>query len=924
MGSQTPLSFPRGWRAELSKDWDVLGPFPVHAREQQFLSPSFPINILEPIDFSRTWPSSYVENGRVGWTTATTTANGDLKISFPNIRWSDLRATEGWAALQHHAVLRTNITLFPPPGSDSSPAPRLLVQLIQGSYIAILPASEPSSPPEWHAGNIYAMERTLPRAIELPTSPSMTGPTIYQVFVSGDYEAGPFVHFSCKILPSLQIRLFGDPKTSAPTQTLNLTIDVESPSHSVKLEPTQDVSCDFVDGYAFGDAIGLGVRSLAGWWTVTDAILATQSEGLKVELLRPTKIAPSQTRIVPLRIVQTKQFLKPKLELKITLSSEKDDKPLTLSVALSVSNLPRWSNTTLFAIRGSYFYAQEMPTAFSAFPPLLENIENANPQPPILCLHGAGVDIISESFWIDSLPRQQHSWLVAPSGRTSWGLDWHGPSAKDAWDSVDALVNILGRNPAWHPRRLAASTPVVLMGHSNGGQGAWYLASRFPDRVLGVVPASAYIKSQAYVSLLMSRSAHFIDPAVRAILETSLTPDDNDLFLSNLVDTPVLAVHGGRDENVPVWHSREAVGVLQTWNTDANVTLREDPLQLHWYSDVLNNTQVQAFLDDVLRPSFMLRRPRSDTFTLTVAAPAESGSLHGWKIERLCVPGRLGRLTVHRLSDNQIRIVTSNVDRFSVRADMWDVNSLYVDNSLLDFSPQVDDDVINFENNGRRVWKSSLQKTHTQTSARVQSFLSTTAPFRLVVLDKTSSRDMSLALRIAHDLNAYHRLDAEIISGYEGLRNPLKHNTGNILIIGDTTFPFLAELLAISKVPFRMENNRLTLKETVIHEHGLGILFLHPHPHNNDGQILFLLSTDTLGLERAGRLFPIRTGVTVPDWLITSSAAEHTGAAGVIGAGCVCLCDSRTSITFSFQCMGYGLELERGYVLVVLKTAERE
>lgn len=106
-------------------------------------------------------------------------------------RWSDLRATEGWAALQHHAVLHTNITLYPPRHPDSSPPPRLLVQLIQGSYISILPASdvEPFSPAEWHAGNIYAMERTLPRAIELPTPPSATSPTTYHVFVSGDYEA---------------------------------------------------------------------------------------------------------------------------------------------------------------------------------------------------------------------------------------------------------------------------------------------------------------------------------------------------------------------------------------------------------------------------------------------------------------------------------------------------------------------------------------------------------------------------------------------------------------------------------------------------------------------------------------------------------------------------------------------------------------
>lgn len=76
-----------------------------------------------------------------------------------------------------------------------------------------------------------------------------------------------------------------------------------------------------------------------------------------------------------------------------------------------------------------------------------------------------------------------------------------------------------------------------------------------------VVAASGYIKSQSYIPLTLSRqvnrkrilqanthvfwrSAHFIDPSLRAILESALTPDDNDLFLSNLVDTPVLAVHG--------------------------------------------------------------------------------------------------------------------------------------------------------------------------------------------------------------------------------------------------------------------------------------------------------------------------------------------------------------------------------------------
>ena len=57
------------WRASLSSSWDVsldefidvrcnlkcskvLGPFPIHAREQHFLSPSYPLNRRPPFRFS--------------------------------------------------------------------------------------------------------------------------------------------------------------------------------------------------------------------------------------------------------------------------------------------------------------------------------------------------------------------------------------------------------------------------------------------------------------------------------------------------------------------------------------------------------------------------------------------------------------------------------------------------------------------------------------------------------------------------------------------------------------------------------------------------------------------------------------------------------------------------------------------------------
>ena len=123
-------------------------------------------------------------------------------------------------------------------------------------------------------------------------------------------------------------------------------------------------------------------------------------------------------------------------------------------------------------------------------------------------------------------------------------------------------------------------------------------------------------------------------------------------------ETPFI-LPSGADKNVPTWHSREAVSVLKTWAADAiveyvhflqiclyfstNVTgstsYREDQGNDHWYSSVFRNAQVKAFLDSVLAEK---RDPprRSANFTLTAAVPADTGSLHGWRILNLLTPGR--------------------------------------------------------------------------------------------------------------------------------------------------------------------------------------------------------------------------------------------------------------------------------------------
>lgn len=114
------------------------------------------------------------------------------------------------------------------------------------------------------------MERALPRIVNLPVPPDPVVATQYDIFISGDYEVKNRLINTIEIpMPwSLQIRLFGDPlrnNTEIPTQVINLALEIEHPSGPVQHEPSQDVLCDFVDGYAFGNALGIGFRGMRDW-----------------------------------------------------------------------------------------------------------------------------------------------------------------------------------------------------------------------------------------------------------------------------------------------------------------------------------------------------------------------------------------------------------------------------------------------------------------------------------------------------------------------------------------------------------------------------------------------------------------------------------------------------------------------------------
>jgi hypothetical protein len=107
-------------------------------------------------------------------------------------RWKSLRAAEGWAAFQHHNVLRTTLEIVPPAKiNHETRIPWLASSLQHVSFFALVPVqstfTDNSFTPEWHPGNIYGLPRSPKHLVEPPGLAS-TAPTTYNLFVSGDYE----------------------------------------------------------------------------------------------------------------------------------------------------------------------------------------------------------------------------------------------------------------------------------------------------------------------------------------------------------------------------------------------------------------------------------------------------------------------------------------------------------------------------------------------------------------------------------------------------------------------------------------------------------------------------------------------------------------------------------------------------------------
>ncbi|KAH6585596.1 hypothetical protein BASA50_001204 [Batrachochytrium salamandrivorans] len=895
----------------LPQVWEVLGPFP-HGSREVGVDPLSAYGGFESLQYDESdkYPSELADSGWITWKRVSTNADGSVgPVEYPTVRWDFNQKTFGWAVLHHSTYFRGEITV-----KKAGP------YLVSFSNVVSYKIGDRS-----FVGNIYGYSHSSDSALYLEAGKHM-------VYVS----------------TSMDVRINGD---SLPPKVVFTgefkQVDVDGPTHGVVAYPMDAILPEILDGHlvtpyasvallngkSFSQMVHSsrlqysslfeseaskqrsafendGAVSLAvmGWVQVlsTHAFVDGVEIPTSIRDLIPLKIAPGQ--VVPISFQFGAPFDNFPLKFTLHISLKCMDTKEEFDVPVGTFNLVTrtWGDAYKFT-----YYGNDGSVQYSMVkPPIQACTRSAKIGcPVVVALHGVGVDADSP-FWLDSVRRQDFAWVLYPTGGTGWGFDWHGPSNVNVETSLDMLEQLAPGIPKKLLDSIRPSSEKrVYVGHGNGGQGAWWMMTHYPDTALAAVPASSYVKIQHYIPYYMHISYAYADPLLRAIFEASISENDLDLYIPNAGGIPLLARVGGNDEIIPPLHTRRLVRMVNEWSRNSTAALvSEIPDKGHWFDGILNDATVQDFLDHHLSPALnpMLDLPPlPEGFTIQTLNPASTGSKGGIRILQLDVPFRLATIRVHRYGNTWV-LNTTNVRRFGFTRDFRqnDLTSWSIDGTDFTASPS-DAGPSYLQENGK--WKASSdllwisRERHPSTYGPANLIFSHV--FCIVVPSNSTAN-----LRLYYEL-AQHIASSWYLFGLGGTQivrdvDVLDGMTAkyNLIILGGPADNLYTRRRSEeggaglgSTVKF-LPSGGFKIEDRSYELPGTGALFLAPSP-TRTRMGLFVAGIDESGLRRAVWTIPFRTGLEVPDYLImgdeygdaatgwTAGNGSPFGGAGTKGVG---------------------------------------
>ncbi|KAL4927822.1 uncharacterized protein BDV17DRAFT_118898 [Aspergillus undulatus] len=853
----------------LSEKWQVLGPFPCGTREAVwgadplelrggFTNLSFDQNVEIP--------SPLATGGIVRWgVIASNTTNAhpkqsraELVLAFPQIDWTFLQSIYGWSALQYQAWARGHLHL--PDSRYQS------VAIYTDGILEIVVDGRR------HFGGDFYSYRRAPLILNLTP-----GGHVVELRLVRDVRAlGGQGDPTVKVVLEAEIRYD------------LLTVDEQS-----LLVPE---STDWKLGSTWSS---INIQNNGAEW-IDIISLNCSNVCFRMVMEAPLHLAPYQTRPLAFRITaDSLAHTGSKVKIHYRISQDETIRTQSFHLELIERSLTLPQRLTYLHPAGVVSFSILRPPSLDS--PCVAN-HSTRPLPIIIGLHGAGLEADSEQVrgMLDAA-YGICAWMLFPSGVTSWsGDDWHTWGVADIRAAVGAMREWIGA-VGWSGPGILADEWVVV-GHSNGGQGVWFLTTHYPDTVIAAAPVSGYTSIENYVPYNMWRDS---EPLISSILHESRASFKHELLLANVAGIPILQQHGSDDANVPAYHSRLMHALLGEtgWSSD----YVELPGKGHWFDGVMTTAPLLDFYENSVR-SMKNRTPSN--FEMYVPSSGDMASKGGIYVDQLQSPDFFGRLHVRTDAQQGIwHVQTKNINRFHLlsktcRLEGFSVlmlddtdDSFHVDPSQCESTWYIRNTDGRWTSSRQTQWQSVSQRYGRQVGA-MDAILRTHGVF---TINPCSDGIERLALQIGRNLFQYFSADSYIL-GRCGLSN--ETSSGNVitLSLGDGL-----PKAASPSYPIRVTDDSIMIyKECFLapgdlygelgfdvgtrcrehifdHEPAMGALFLRPL--GDERLELVVWGVDMDGLEQAARLVPTLTGAGQPEFMILGNSCRWKGHAGLYAAG---------------------------------------
>ncbi|KAL1968758.1 hypothetical protein VTN77DRAFT_1584 [Rasamsonia byssochlamydoides] len=872
LGEQSPL----GREAEslsFSSTWQLLGPFRTGTREATWgadpleRAGGFSNLSYEP---DALFNSVLGKNGHVKWRTipanSTRLFSGGkravvgLNIGFPEVDWAFLRSIYGWSVLQYQAWARGNLTVHG--YMDQT------VELVTDDVLELRIDGT-----SYFGGDFYGYRRA-PIVVKL-----QPGTHVVELRLVRDVRALGGV---------------GDP-------TIEVQIEGKVCHERLNVDTNSILVSETTHGRLLNSLASINIRNDMDSRVEVLWISSLDSPHEAVMKEEKLLLAPYQSRPLVFDIILG-QSSNMEFSVEIAYRLVNGGDGIWTTTPFKISLVERSSvdaqRLTFLHPAGVVSYAILRPPPRSS-----TCLSSQRPLPVLLSLHGAGLE--ADSKQVREMLNAAYglcAWMLFPSGVTPWsGDDWHTWGIADIQASVDAIPLWI-ESVRWDGPGVALNDWMVI-GHSNGGQGAWFLSTHFPDKTIALGPISAYTSIEIYVPFNLWQDA---EPLISSVLHIARSNYKHELLLDNLAGIPVMQQHGSEDDNVPAYHSRlmHELMAFTGWPS----RYEELPGKGHWFDGVMTTSALLSFYDTIISQRLAPSLPLE--FSIVIPSSGDMGSKGGIFVDQLQTPDQYGHIKVTRsVEDGFWHLKTHNIRRFHFSPEEPRVETpaaLILDDREEPFFVDLAKGATTyyFKNHfgewtasNETGWRNISQRYGRQLGS-MDAILRSSGPFTIRACSPGANH---VASQISRNLFQYFAADSLLLDGCN-VTSGAQSTEANVITValGDLLPPAASDAFPISISGDRLRLSRESAHDRVNHpsschqqedlssydyelESGMGALFLRPL--DEERLELVVWGADIAGLEHAARLVPALTGVGQPDFVVLSAKCRWMGPAGVYALG---------------------------------------